>query len=433
MYGAILGDIIGSIYEFDFNNIKTKNFPLFQDTCHFTDDTVMTIAIAEALFECDLDKDYEYNADLIIKSMKKWGSYYPNAGYGHMFLWWLNNIDSKPYNSYGNGSAMRVSPVGWLYDNIEDTRRMAKITAQVTHNHPEGIKGAEATASAMFLARTTHSKEKIKEYIEKEFHYDLNRTCDEIRPNYHHVESCQETVPEAIIAFLEGTSFEDCIRNAVSLGGDSDTLTCITGGIAEAFYGVPEPIFNEGLKYLNDDFLPIIAQFYETIVHRHSKDSEIKLYTDSEEAMIEYEIQHKILRDIFFMNTKTLMGAMSVDTIFELYNTDFMVHGKINPYAIYAFDVDLFREDEILIARIHLPVPYYSPLCHRIYLVYDLETGKKGFYTIERSYYNEFLCEWVGTNHINHHEIASVDWSDEEKDMMLGIEANIIYDLFIKK
>ena len=328
---------------------------------------------------------------------------------------------------------MRVAPVGWMYDNIEDTRKMAKISASVTHNHPEGIKGAEATASAIFLARTTHSKEAIKEYIEKEFNYNLDRTCDEIRPDYHHVESCQETVPEAIIAFLEGTDFEDCIRNAVSLGGDCDTLTCITGGIAEAFYGVPENIFNEGLKYLNNDFLPIIAHFYETIINRHSKDSDIKLYTESEEAMIEYEIQHKILRDLFFMNTPSVMGAMSVDTVFEIYNTDFIIHGRTNPYSKYAFDIDLFREDEILIARIHLPIPHYSPLCHRIYLVYDLETNKRRYYTIERGYYSEFICEWRGNNHINHHEIESVDWADEERNIMLEVEASIIYDLFIEK
>ena len=268
MYGAILGDIIGSIYEFDFNNIKTKEFPLFQERSHFTDDTVMTIAIAEALFESDINKDYEYNADLFIKSMKKWGKLYPYAGYGHMFLWWLNQIDSKPYNSWGNGSAMRVAPVGWIYDNLDDTRKMAKISAAVTHNHPEGIKGAESTASAIFLARTRHSKREIKEYIEKEFHYNLNRTCDEIRPNYRHVESCQETVPEAITAFLEGTSFEDCIRNAVSLGGDSDTLTAITGGMAEAFYGIPENIFNEGLKYLDKEFVPILERFYNTMINK---------------------------------------------------------------------------------------------------------------------------------------------------------------------
>lgn len=266
MYGAILGDIIGSIYEFDYNNIKTKDFPLFQKRSHFTDDTVMIIAIAEALFESDIDKDYEYNADLFIKSMKKWGHFYPNEGYGHMFLNWLITIDSKPYNSWGNGSAMRVAPIGWIYDNLEDTRRMAKISAAVTHNHPEGIKGAESTASAIYLARNGYSKEEIKKHIEKEFNYDLNRTCNEIRPTYKHVESCQETAPEAIIAFLEGIDFEDCIRNAVSLGGDSDTLTAITGGIAEAFYDIPEEIGNEGLKYLKKEFVPILERFYSTFI-----------------------------------------------------------------------------------------------------------------------------------------------------------------------
>ena len=260
MIGAILGDIIGSPYEFDFNNIKTKDFPLFSERSSFTDDTVMTIAIAEALFDCDLDKEYEYNADKIIKSLKKWGEKYPNAGYGLKFMWWLQ-YSTEPYNSWGNGSAMRVSSVGWLYDSLEDTRRMARITAKVTHNHPEGIKGAEATASAIYLARNGASKEEIKEHISKEFEYNLNRTCDEIRPYYHHVESCQETFPEAIIAFLEGNSFEDCIRTAVSLGGDSDTLTCITGSIAEAYYGVPDELKRECINRLPEEMIKVLDMF----------------------------------------------------------------------------------------------------------------------------------------------------------------------------
>ena len=365
--------------------------------------------------------------------MKKWGSYYPNAGYGHMFLWWLNNEDSKPYNSWGNGSAMRVSPIGWMYDNIEDTRRMAKITAQVTHNHPEGIKGAEATASAIFLARMGYSKEEIKQYIEQEFKYNLNRTCNEIRPTYHHVESCQETVPEAIIAFLEGTDFEDCIRNAISLGGDSDTLTCITGGIAEAFYGIPDNIFKEGLHYLADEFLPIIANFYELIINNKFADSPIKVYTESDQAIIEYNIQHKILRDLFFNNPKKLMMVISEDLLFDLYTTTYSMYRMQNPHSLYAFNIDLIRDENILIARIHLPVPYYTPLCHRIYLLYDLNIDKYGFYTIERGYNSEFLCEWVEDNHVNHHEIVSVEWSEEERPIMLEMETQIIYNLFREK
>ena len=237
MYGAILGDMIGAPYEFD-RSPKVKDFPLFGEESHFTDDSVMTIAVAEALLDCKDGTDDEIKA-VLVKSMQKWGKRYPDAGYGCMFYQWLREKEPKPYGSYGNGSAMRVSSVGWLYDTLERTREVARLTAEVTHNHPEGIKGAEAVASAIFMARTGCAKDEIKEYIITEFGYDLSRTCDEIRPDYHHVETCQQTVPEAITAFLEGEDFEDVIRTAVSLGGDCDTLTCIAGSIAEAFYGIP--------------------------------------------------------------------------------------------------------------------------------------------------------------------------------------------------
>ncbi len=195
--------------------------------------------------------------------MQKWGKKYPNAGYGGMFIRWLHEKNPKPYGSFGNGSAMRVSPAGWLFDDVETTRHMAALTASVSHNHPEGIKGAEAIASAIFLARTGSSKEDIKNYIINEFGYDLSRSCDEIRPGYHHVETCQETVPEAITAFLEGQNFEDVIRTAVSLGGDCDTLTCIAGSMAEAFYGVPDEIAGECRKRLPKDINAVLDRFNE--------------------------------------------------------------------------------------------------------------------------------------------------------------------------
>ena len=244
MIGAILGDIIGSVYEFDRGN-KTKEFPLFSRRSEFTDDSVMTIAVAEALMEVGDHPDADKVHEAAVRSMKKWGRAYPDAGYGAAFIRWLFTEYTGPYNSWGNGSAMRTSAAGWLYETLEETRAAAKAAAEVTHNHPEGIKGAEATASAIWLARTGHSKQEIREYITSQFGYDLSRTCDEIRPGYHHVESCQETVPEAITAFLEGNDFEDVIRTAVSLGGDCDTLTCIAGGIAEAYYGVPEDLVKE--------------------------------------------------------------------------------------------------------------------------------------------------------------------------------------------
>ena len=259
MYGAILGDIIGSPYEFDRGN-KTKDFPLFSRDSSFTDDTVMTIAVAEALMDSTEQSDDSIMATLV-RSMREWGKKYPYAGYGKKFRQWLQSANPAPYGSYGNGSAMRVSPAGWLYPSIEETRRIACMTAYVTHNHPEGVKGAEATASAIFMARTGHSKEEIKAYIVQEFGYDLSRTCDEIRPAYRHIESCQKTVPEAITAFLEGQDFENVIRTAVSLGGDCDTLTCIAGSIAEAFYGVPEYLKLQCRKRIPDDMNAVLYRF----------------------------------------------------------------------------------------------------------------------------------------------------------------------------
>ena len=262
MYGAILGDIIGSPYEFDMGN-KSTEFPLFSERSTFTDDTVMTIAVAEVFLDNDLLMDEAIIRQRLIESMHKYGKLFPDAGYGGSFGMWLFLEGSEPYNSYGNGSAMRVSSVAWLFDDLGMVRHMARLSAAVTHNHPEGIKGAEATASAIFLARTGKSKAEIKAYVEENFGYDLSRTCDEIRPNYHHVESCQETVPEAITAFLEGESFEDVIRIAVSLGGDCDTLTCIAGSIAEGFYGVPEDLKQECRNRLPAQLLKVLSHFDE--------------------------------------------------------------------------------------------------------------------------------------------------------------------------
>lgn len=275
MYGAILGDIIGSPYEFDMGD-KSKDFPLFSDESYFTDDTVMTIAVAETFMSAKTPKpehfehgwylsevkasDEAIKKDLV-QSMQKWGRRYPSAGYGVRFSEWLESENPQPYNSWGNGSAMRVAPIAWLYDDLSTVRHMARLSAGVTHNHPEGIKGAEATASAIFLGRAGHSKGDIKAYIEEEFHYDLSRTCNEIRPTYYHVESCQETVPEAITAFLEGNSFEDVIRTAVSLGGDCDTLTCIAGAIAEGFYGVPDHLKDRCVAFLTKDLLDVLFRF----------------------------------------------------------------------------------------------------------------------------------------------------------------------------
>lgn len=264
MYGAILGDIIGSPFEFDRGD-KTKNFELFTKGCQFTDDSVMTAAIAEALIAVGIDASKEEMEEAVIANMQKWGRRYPDAGYGGRFRYWLEAPKPKPYNSYGNGSAMRVSAAGWLYPTLERTREVAGYTAEVSHNHPEGMKGAEATASCIFLARNGVNKAKMKEYVSREFGYNLNRTLDEIRPRYHHVESCQLTVPEAITAFLESENFEDAVRNAVSLGGDTDTLAAITGSIAEAYYGISAILREECRKRVSEDILNVMQIFDETI------------------------------------------------------------------------------------------------------------------------------------------------------------------------
>ena len=262
MYGAIAGDMIGSPFEFDRGD-KTKEFALFSRESHFTDDSVMTIAVAEALLNVGKDAGTEAIKGEAVKSMRKWGRRYPHAGYGSSFIRWLQSANPGPYNSWGNGSAMRVSPAGWLYDSLDRTREVARATAEVTHNHPEGIKGAEATASAIFLSRSGWPKERIKEYIARSFGYDLDTTCDEIRPGYRHVESCQQTVPQAIRSFIEGESFEDVVRTAVSLGGDCDTLTCIAASIAEAYYGIDGFIKEEVRHRVRKEMLAVIDRFYE--------------------------------------------------------------------------------------------------------------------------------------------------------------------------
>lgn len=299
MYGAILGDIIGSPFEFDRGD-KTKDFKLFSRRSHFTDDSVMTLAVCEALLKVGQDATVKEIEDAVISSMQSWGRRYPHAGYGGYFRRWLTACHPEPYNSFGNGSAMRVSAAGGLYDSLEKTRTVAKATANVTHNHPEGIKGAEATASAIFMARNGSSKKEIKKYIENEFHYDLNRTLDEIRPSYHMDETCQKTVPEAIIAFLEATDFEDAIRNAVSLGGDTDTLGAITGSIAEAYYRIPEWLMTECRKRINRDMRVVLDDFNDALSNQDDFPDSNKMFED---AIDQYYVQNNKDGMLVFMKT----------------------------------------------------------------------------------------------------------------------------------
>ena len=266
MLGAIVGDIVGSPYEFDRrrDEAHSMNFPLvLEEVSHFTDDTVLTLAVADALMNVIPKRGGSADGgkfrEAVKESMRKFARHYPHAGYGARFSYWLLKGNPQPYNSFGNGSAMRVSPVAWAFDDLGTVERFAEISAEVSHNHPEGIKGAQATASAIFLARTGKTKPEIRQYITERYGYDLSRTLDDIRPTYHHVETCQETVPEAITAFLEGNSFEDVTRKAVSLSGDSDTLTAIACSITEGMYGIPDEIDDMMLPlldgYLTDKLL----------------------------------------------------------------------------------------------------------------------------------------------------------------------------------
>jgi ADP-ribosylglycohydrolase len=253
MIGAIAGDIIGSLYERF--NIKTTEFPLFVPRSRFTDDTVLTVALADSILSGE-----EY-----VALLKEYYHRYPEAGFGGTFQQWARSGDTRPYGSWGNGSAMRVSPVGWAYETLDEVLEQAKRSAEVTHNHPEGIKGAQAVAAAIFLARTGQGKERIRDYVEKTFRYDLSEPLDTIRGYYRFDVSCQGSVPQAISAFLESDGYEDAVRKAISLGGDSDTIACMAGGIAHAFYGgVPDSIQEETFARLHPPLAEIVQDFAET-------------------------------------------------------------------------------------------------------------------------------------------------------------------------
>ena len=286
MFGAIVGDIIGSVYEW--HNIKTKDFPLFREDCRFTDDTVMTCAVAEGVMNGGTEDNF-------IDAMKKYGRMYPHAGYGGRFSHWLSSpYNRDPYNSFGNGSAMRVSPCAWIMDcgfyartGLWPTNayKLAERSAAVTHSHPEGVKGALAVTDAIFLSRfyfggwaqdykkpidkdPEECKRRIRKHIERVHGYDLSRTLDEIRPDYAFDVTCQGSVPQAITAFLESTDFEDAIRNAISIGGDSDTIAAIAGSIAEAAYGIPDSIREQAWLYLDDPLKDVVSRWEEYMAPR---------------------------------------------------------------------------------------------------------------------------------------------------------------------
>lgn len=260
MIGAIIGDIVGS--RFEWNNIKSKDFDLFTAGCFFTDDSVMTIAVADALIRAK--GNLEILSEYAVESMQLIGRPFPDCGYGGSFYHWMYIDNPKPYGSYGNGAAMRVSACGFVAKSLEEAKALSKAVTEVTHNHPEGIKGAEATTVAIYLARSGYSIDEIQQHISTKY-YPMDFTLDEIRDTYEFNETCQDTVPQALKAFFESLDFEDAIRNAISIGGDSDTLAAITGGIAEAYYGVPQDIKNKALNYLDEDLLQIVNRFYNEL------------------------------------------------------------------------------------------------------------------------------------------------------------------------
>lgn len=250
MIGAIAGDIIGSVFEF--NNVKSTDFALFSPGSTFTDDTVLTVAVADCILH---GRDYA-------ATFKEYCRRYPAAGYGRGFMRWLQSEGDLPYYSYGNGSAMRVSPVGWVYNTLEEVLAEAERSAAVTHNHPEGIKGAQAVAAAIFMARQGSGKDEIKDYVVAKFAYNLEQTLDQIRPHYRFDETCQGSVPQTIVAFLESEDYEDAVRRAVSIGGDSDTIACITGGIAQAYYGGIPPFIDKKVRQvLTPDLFEVVEAF----------------------------------------------------------------------------------------------------------------------------------------------------------------------------
>ena len=256
MIGAIIGDIAGS--RFEWRNIKSKDFTLFTNACEPTDDSIMTLAVAQAIMNCN--GDYSRLENETVSCMQEYGRAYPNAGYGGRFHRWIFSRDPKPYNSYGNGAAMRVSPCGFAATTLEEATMLAHAVTRVTHNHPESLKAAEAVASAIYLARMGKTLEEIKAHI-AEHYYSIDFSLDEIRPTYTFDVSCQGSVPQAFEAFFESTGFEDAIRNAISIGGDSDTIAAITGGMAEAYYGVPEEIRAQAIMFLDDKLSGILSRF----------------------------------------------------------------------------------------------------------------------------------------------------------------------------
>lgn len=335
MLGAIVGDIIGSAYEF--KNTKRKEFHLFTPKSKFTDDTVMTLAVARWL--CD---DKEHCKETLVQRMQEFGRRYPTAGYAGSFMRWLYNPEPQPYNSYGNGSAMRVSPVAFYSHSLQEALGLAKISAEVTHNHSEGIKGAQAIASSIYLARHGATKEEIKSYVEEQFHYDLSRQLDDIRPTYSYDMSCQNTVPQALLAFLEGANFEDVMRSAVSIGGDSDTIAAMAGGIAQAFYVIPKKLSSYCYALLTPELRGVLNDFEDLLGCREADPFNIERFIEAQntsntyrQALVEMQQGHKQTHWIWFIFPQLKgFGHSAYSQYYGLADTDeahtYLAHPLLN-------------------------------------------------------------------------------------------------------
>ena len=349
MLGAIIGDIVGS--RFEWNNNKSKQFDLLTYKCSVTDDSIMTLAIAKALLESK--SDYSDLSENAVKYMQNIGQHYPNCGYGGHFREWIYSDNPKPYNSYGNGAAMRVSACGFVANTLEEVKQLSKSVTEVTHNHSEGIKGAEATAVAIFLARSGKNLLEIRDYITKNY-YPLNFSLDEIRDNYEFNESCQGTVPQALEAFFESKNFEDAIRNAISIGGDSDTIAAITGGIAGAYYGIPTDIRKHALTFLDERLLKILVEFENNYPSKMEKinsvgsigierNAETKVQTGNRKTMMQssVEIAEKELNDSIPTNEETTSQQL-FNHLFEACN---ILRGPINQdeYKSYVTPILFFK------------------------------------------------------------------------------------------
>ncbi|WKY48139.1 ADP-ribosylglycohydrolase family protein [Eubacteriaceae bacterium ES3] len=329
MIGAIIGDVVGSRFEFD--NFRSKDFELFTKDCFVTDDSIITLAVAKAIMEAGkagalgqgegfANREYYLRLEKdVVYYMQKIGRKYPGCGYGGRFGQWIFSIDPKPYNSFGNGAAMRISPAAWAAGSEQEARLFSEIITRVTHNHPEGLKGAEAVALAVFMAKNNASKDEIRERMD--YFYQLDFTIDEIRGSYAFNETCQETVPQAIVAFLESDSFEDAIRTAISVGGDSDTLAAITGSIAEAYYGVPEEISRQALSYLDEEMLLIYQEFLKFMKEGPERLVVREAYQDEINKIIKEGYKH-------FPKDRSLEEYMSDNSQEDAYGNRYVLENK---------------------------------------------------------------------------------------------------------